>query len=138
MTRDYLRQTISFTIHEGRIHIPFGGGGGVHQLLSAPDRGLGHLPRFSTITSGAVSKTTVTARPGSQAKGLYKSFSGTGYGWADIDESLLCLAVFQGETNAPRVELVIDLRQAYMRLSYPRRGESKGLERNLWIQTATK
>ena len=101
------------------------------------DHGLGRLPRFSTITSGAVSKITITARLGSRAKELYKSFSGTGYGWADIDEDLLRLAVFQGKTNAPRVELVIDLREAYMRLSYPRGSENKGLKRNLWTQTAS-
>jgi len=98
----------------------------------------GHLPRFSTITSGVVSKITITARLGSRAKELYKSFSGTGYGWADIDEDLLRLAVFQGENNAPRVELVIDLCQAYIRLSCPRGGESKGLKRNPRIQTASK
>ena len=101
------------------------------------DRGLGYLTRFSTIASGAVQDHDCR-KLGSRAKELYKSCSGTWYGWADIGKDLLHLAVLQGKTNAPRVELVIDLRQAHTRLSHPRGGENKELRRNMWIHTASK
>ena len=48
-------------------------------LVLMVDRGLGHLPNFSTITSGVVSRVTITARLGSRAKELNKSFGGTGH-----------------------------------------------------------
>jgi len=100
--------------------------------------GLGtHLPRFSTITSGTVSKITFTAKLGSRAKELYSLF-GAGCEWTGADEDLLRLAEFQGGNNGRRVELVIDLRKVGLGQSHLSGRERKSLERNWWIQSASK
>jgi len=102
------------------------------------DHDLGtHLPRFSTITSGTVSKITFTVQPASRTKEFY-SLSGSGCDWTGIDEELLRLAETQGGNNACRVELVMDLGLVRLGQSHSSGREGERFERNLWIRSASK
>lgn len=96
-----------------------------------------YLPRFSAITSGTMSKITITVKLGSQVKDLYGLF-GKGYDWSDIDEDLLRLVEFQAGNNAPRVELVVDIRSVNLGLPDPSGRERKTYKRNWWIYRASK
>lgn len=102
------------------------------------DRNLrANLPRFSTITSGKVSKIAIEAKFNSRGKELFGLF-GKGHEWTEIDRDLLRLAESQGGNNAQPVELVIDLRQANVTSSRPNSQERKRFERNLWVERASK
>lgn len=96
-----------------------------------------YLPRFADITSGTVSKITIVAKLGSGAKELYSLF-GDGYDWLYVDNDLLRLVEFQGGNNARRAEVVIDLRRVRLGLPDPRGREWGSLERNWWIQRASR
>lgn len=96
-----------------------------------------YLPRFADITSGAVSKITIVAKLGSGAKELYSLFGGE-YDWSYVDNDLLRLVEFQGGNNTRRVEVVIDLRRVRFEPPDPSGRERKSLERNWWIQRASR
>ena len=95
-----------------------------------------HLPRFSTITSGTMSKITITANLATYAGSLYNLFGG-GYDWTDIDDDLLRLAEFQRGNNACRIDLVINILRVYMGRFRPSGRERKSFKKDWWVQKAS-
>ena len=96
-----------------------------------------NFPRFSAITSGTMSKITITAKLGSPAAELYRIFGGK-CDWAGVDRDLVRLAEFQGGNNAQRLGLVIDLRRANLGPPHPSGKETKSFRRSSWVKRASK
>lgn len=95
-----------------------------------------HLPHFSTIASGTMSKITIVVKFGSSAKRFYRLFEICD--WSGIDEDLARLGEFQGGNHVRQIDLVIDLRQANFGLPLPDSRERRRFERSWWIESASK